>query len=563
MTNEKDGRRPSGGTRGRARLVIGTALALFVLPACTHHAPRVRGTTLISGKASEIWVAPGGRVVATLVGAESSGVTGAPAGLHLGSLTVVDVAGGTPRRLGGGVSNLPGSLLYSSDGKVLGFIAEYDVKSASGELRLVPTAGGTVQTIADGVTFFGFSPHGDQLAYISNGDLYLRPPAGPSRRIASNVFLFQFGPKDTLAEDTLLIHRSYETDGALLSYDLKTAKLTAIAQGVQVFHWSPAGDALAFNAQGLLAPTDTQGPSVFGDKKRGPRAPGLYVRWQGAAPVRVTETMAQDFKLSPVGGRIAYATPPGFSTTGDLWVAGRHAQPKKVAEKVEKFQFGRDGSLAVLGAWVQSAEAGTLGLLPPTGPLLEVARSVRQVFVTPHGRQMLYLHGIKQGHGWALELADRPFGVARTVEPREIDTAISGYAFDASETHLAYKAHCMDSDTCELFVVDLTRPGRPVKLADSVAAFQYVPKANELAVIASREAGHLTGRMLYSLTLMPLTVPSGSATASMAVLDDDMTGEFAFAGPNKREVVYLVDEKGREGLDRASLDQPLQKQAAR
>jgi hypothetical protein len=46
------------------------------------------------------------------------------------------------------------------------------------------------------------------------------------------------------------------------------------------------------------------------------------------------------------------------------------------------------------------------------------------------------------------------------------------------------------------------------------------------------------------------------AHAPIQTLDDRMTGQFALAGPDKRRVVYLVDERGREGLYQTALTQP-------
>ena len=540
---------------GRTAVVL--ALALVAAGCHDKPLPRVKGTTLIAGKVRGLWVAPGGAAAATLVGAGPSNVKGAPSDLLLGSLTLTAVAGGAPRRLGGAVSNLPGSVLFTPDGQYLGFIAGYDVRSAMGELRLAKVSGGPPEVVAPRVTFFAFSPGGDQLAYVSDGDLFLRPAAqGPARRIASSVSLVEFGPPETPAAQTLFVHRTVRVDGALLSYDLSKGQLTAIARGVERFRFSPAGDALAFVAAGLLAPGQVEAPSIFGDKKPStPEAPGLYVRWGSGKPERLVADGAGEFRFSPVGHRLAYVTQPkGMATTGDLWVVDEHAAPRKVAIHVEQLVFGADGSLALLGAYLPSAEAGTLGILPREGALFEVARSVRQFSVTPQGHELLFLHGVMVGTSYALALSERPLGAPEAVKPREIDDGVAGYTVDQTEKHLAYKARCLAAGrSCSLFVVDLTRPGPPVLVATHIAAFQFVPGEDQLVVVESRPAGKLSGKLLYSLALAPGELPAGKPAPPLQLLDDDMTGDFALAGQDQREVVYLVDEAGRTGLARAAL----------
>lgn len=524
--------------------------ALFAAAGCaSKEVPHVRGRTLLSAPAKELWVAPGGLTVATLTEASASGERGAPPDVLLGALTVVPVSGGAPRRVGGAVSNLPGSIAFSRDGQYLAFVAGYSIANANGELRLARLSGGEPEVLGTGVTFFAFSPAGDLVAWVSDGDLSVRPVAGgPVRRVATGVSLAQFGPAGTPAEGRLLVKRSVRVDGALLSYELASGKLTALARGVGAFGWSPGGDALAFHADALLAPAAVEPASRFA--RQGEDDSGLYLQLGLGRPRRVHAEGASEFKFSPKGRRLAFVTPPASgASTGDLYVVDGAGVPTKVAPRVAQFVFAQDGSLALLGAYDRSASAGTLGVFPPEGALVEVARSVRQFSVTPQGRFVLFLHGVVRNTTYSLGLAVYRLGAPQGEKFRDIDHGVTGYLVDAAEKRLAYKARCIDEGkSCSLFVADLQTPGPPTMLVSRVTAFEFAPDAEQLVVAASRPAAKLSGKLLFGLGTVPTSLPPGAKWAQVALLDETVTGEFALAGADGRQVVYLVDEQGREGV---------------
>jgi hypothetical protein len=206
----------------------------------------VQGQLIVPAKARELWAAPNGNAVATLADAAPSGTPGAPADLVLGRLLLAGIGGGPVRALGSGVSNLPGSVLYSKDGLWIGYVADYGVKQATGELRVAKVAGSDPEVLGKGVSFFSFSPKSDAIAWVADGTLSVRTLAdGQMREVGKGVSVVEFGPAGTPAEGKLLIKRTVRVDGALLTYDIAAGKLAAVARGVGASGWSPDGDAIA------------------------------------------------------------------------------------------------------------------------------------------------------------------------------------------------------------------------------------------------------------------------------------------------------------------------------
>ena len=80
-----------------------------------------------------------------------------PQDILLGALTIVPVAGGKASKIGNDVPNLPGKVVYSKDGSHVACVAGFSVLHDIGELKVAKVATGETESLADGVTYFGFS----------------------------------------------------------------------------------------------------------------------------------------------------------------------------------------------------------------------------------------------------------------------------------------------------------------------------------------------------------------------------------------------------------------------
>lgn len=522
-----------------------TALTVLLLlgAACTKEVPRVtRGTRLVEGKVTGLYRSPDGGAVATLVDAQPARDPGAPRDLLTGSLHLASTTGTDSRRLGGGVTNLPDALEFSPDGQWLAFLSGYSIPRARGELQLVKVSDGQPQSLGTAVSFYAFSSDSSQIAWVADGQLLLREVKGGEPKVVTEgVATVEFGPRETAASGTLLIRRTLSAGGTLLSYDLASGKLSAIARGTRTFAFAPNGD-IAFQAAGLLKADQFAPESVLARKadERVSDDPALYLS-SGTGVKRLSDESVTEFRFSPDGKRLAFLTPPRLGqSAGDLWLFDG-AETRRVTPRVQSFVFSPDGSVVLLGAWEGSAAAGTLGVSTTSGQLREIARNVKQFSLSPKGGVVLFSQLVPINGVYSLGLALQALDAPEDAAPRQVGVGVYGYTVDADEKQLAYKSNCLeDAKACTLYVTGLSPSDESRELAKRVAAFEFIPDHDELAVITSRHAGKHDPRLIYTLALA-----STGAAKELTLLDDQMTGHFLVT---KDRLVWLVSEEGREGL---------------
>lgn len=526
----------------RTTPLVVLAVTALLAGACTKEAPRVaEGTLLVKGPVAGLYRSPDGRTVATLTDAEPAREAGAPQNLLTGSLHLSSTTPGHAKRLAGGVTNLPNALMFSSDGQWLAFLSSYSVPRAHGELQWVKTSGGEPESLGSGVTYYTFSDDARHMAWVADGELSIRSTGGgESKVITQGVSMMAFGPKDTPAFSTLLIKRSLKTGGGLLSYDTETGALKAIATGTRTFAFAPNGDA-AFQAVALVAPDQLAPESVL-SKKMGetPDSPSLYLS-RGSKVERISPESVSEFHFSRDGKRLAFLTPPKLGqTTGDLWMFDG-AEARRVVTRANSFEFASNSELVLLGAWESAAGAGTLGVAGVDGKLSEIARNVKQFSLSAKGGTVLFSQVVPVGGTYSLSLSIQPLDAPPDALPRQVATGVFGYVVNEDETQLAYKSVCLEQGkACSLFVTGLGTSGESREIATRVAAFDFIPGGDALAVITSRHTGKHDPRLLYSLGVLPL-----GEGASLKVLDDHMNGEFLVTGD---KLSWVSSEEDRAGI---------------
>ena len=122
---------------------------------------------------------------------------------------------GTVRTVGQGVSNRPGSVLFSPDGRWLFFVEGYNAANEAGTLRTL--ALGTAdepEVRGRAVSFLTVSPTGEAFAFVDGGVLRVAAlkAGSTARAAATDVSTAQFTPDGK----TLLVHRRAAAGGTLL-----------------------------------------------------------------------------------------------------------------------------------------------------------------------------------------------------------------------------------------------------------------------------------------------------------------------------------------------------------
>src|SRR5690606_24316931 len=87
--------------------------------------------------------------------------------VFVGTAKVAPVTGGPATTLGPGVPTLPGTMAFSPEGSWFGALTDWSFPRALGTLVVVDTKSGEARKVAESVGFFGFSPDGKTLAYVS------------------------------------------------------------------------------------------------------------------------------------------------------------------------------------------------------------------------------------------------------------------------------------------------------------------------------------------------------------------------------------------------------------
>jgi hypothetical protein len=520
----------------RASVVVLGAVAAVAALGCAEERRIQQGTAVVGSKARQLWVAPNTEFVATLADVTPSSEPNAPADVFVGALTIAPASSGPARRLGGGVTNLPGSLVFSADSRHLAFLGGFSVARAKGELRLARTDAGEPEALADSVTFYAFTRDGRSILWVANNELFRRAVAGgEAERLLGDVAQFEVGPAGRASDGWLLVKRPVSAGRELLLLELATKTAVPLARGVGLYGFSPDGERFGFVGEKLVH----EGRAQTQDEA------GLYVGIVGQPLRRVAEA-ATEFKFSPATDRLAYLAPPsGKAVVGDLYVSDGAQAPRKIANRVQQTLFAQDGSLGLLASYETQAAAGTLGILPPAGPVIEVARNVKQFSFTPKGRQLLFSQAEFRNGAFTLLLGAFPVQGGAEAKARVVDQGVYGYAVDPAEKLLAYKHRCAsDGRSCELSVADLASAAAPRRLLSGAAAFEFVPDGSGLVVVTTRRAGKNTARLLYSLGVISATEPG----AKLRVLDDDTTGEFELLGREGARVAFLVEEPKRPGL---------------
>ena len=211
------------------------------------------GVMLAEGAAEDLRVTDDGRFATYLVRARKPLVEGVPPQMRLGELHLVPVEGGVPRRLGDGVTNVPGGLLFSPGSRHVLFLTGFNVANHSGALHVLELGEPTAEPrkVGEAVSYFVPSPDGKSVAFVDGGVLKLGPlPTGPFRQVGGEVSTAGFSPDS----GTLFFKRRLTAAGGLLAVPVqepagKTSEPRKLAEQVGDYVLSPDSKHVAYQTR--------------------------------------------------------------------------------------------------------------------------------------------------------------------------------------------------------------------------------------------------------------------------------------------------------------------------
>ncbi|HUB08870.1 MAG TPA: hypothetical protein VMB50_17815 [Myxococcales bacterium] len=508
--------------------LLALALAACAQPSATAGAPHV-GVRLVEGAGQDLTPAPAGGAATYLREPHHPEGPLMPPDAFLGELTLVG-EDGKPRALGAGATNLAGSVLFSPDGQWLAYLTHFDFSTHTGQLSLVSVAGGEPRALAPGVSFFGFSPDGKNLAYVAAGRLSLLALAGGEpATVADGVATFEFS-----ADGRAVLYRTRSSDGAALVLAPVAAggkAPTPVARHVADYQFDRKGQAIAYT---LETPD---------------RLPELHL-WKGGAE-RLIATAAPSFAFSSDGRYLAFVA--GVSASyleGDTYVvAVDGGAPQRIGKRAGTYVFSPDGSqLAFLHEYYDRSRTGKLAVWNPGRGTVEVAPFVRLFGWSHRGGALAWLQTVTRPlYTEQLHLAP----AAAPAAGRFIGQAIYSFDFSPDDKELLFKTACVSGgQACDLMEVPTDAaaakvthgpdggllPEKAVRVAAGLSDYDFSPDGHWLWLTFTNPTGH---------TVDVAVIPNGEWSLPRYV---DRGAE-----PHPRwlaggKVAYLVNTPKRPGL---------------
>jgi hypothetical protein len=518
------------------RAIAALALSLACSrPGGAGEAPSL-GKLLHPGNVRALAPSPDGSHLALLDGCADVKATFLPPGTGRCDLRVVSAAGGAAAKVASGVMTLPAGLAWRPDGKALVAMADHDL--AAGVATLVLWEGGAARSLADGVTFHGFGPHGE-LGFVAGGKLSVMLPSDAAPRAVpggDRIASFDLSPLEFPkcgyldgAQVRLVARRVQAAGGGLLYAGCTLDKLSPLEQGqVGDYGFARAGSSLAYTVLGK------EGSSL-----------------------RVLETVetlhsaelgkgAQSFAFGPDGRTVAFVADAAPGRQGNLHVGRIGAKDTVLARDVGEFRWALSAPRLVwLEKYDPRVRAGTLGTGGPDLRPRMLASNVSDLELTSDGRHVAYLQHTTRG-GYSVDLALAQLDPAAASTTAAVAAGAFGFAFSPDDRWLYYRTRCVrNGDACDLERIPAAGlpPGaKPERIAEGVKSFEFDP----------RDPGRLLlGWQRKDMVALDVGVwERGTLTRVDAGI---LPGSARFLAPDSRRLAYVVVQPKRQGVYVAEL----------
>jgi hypothetical protein len=514
----------------RLRRVHAAALAAFAVAACQQRAapkPKGMGRALVQTAARSLSLTPDASTILFLADINPPPEKDAPEGVLQGILTAVGTQGGEPRPLGGGVTTLEDGYRISPDGRFVAYLAGFRFKDQSGALYLAPIPSGEAQLIAQGATFYKFSPDGARLGYVAGGEMHLRSLAdGADRKVASPAATFEF----SRGARRMLVRRPAASGSELLLFDPPTEpEGHKLAQDVGDYDFSPDGERIAFTSR-------AGGP---------PRPYALFLSAAGKAPARVGAEGVSSFVFSPDSRWLSFLDGMGPKKTfGDLELVPAAGGPVvKLGQDVVEHRWAPDSKWVALRESHENKAGRVWSTFKvaavPSGKVRfkvdGAAKSFLNFAFSSDAGSLAYLRVTKDDLAlWLLSLAKKE-------PPREVEKWVYSYQFAPGDRELWYRSHCTaEGRRCDLMSQSVKDPAqKPAKLAEGVLGFKVAAGGERVLLTFPRFDTRQAADLGY-LDLKTRKVVRG--------VDQYALPGALFADPAGRRIAYLVGERKREGV---------------
>ncbi|MBL8955853.1 MAG: PD40 domain-containing protein [Myxococcaceae bacterium] len=483
------------------------------------------GVLVAGGLATDLRISPDAKTAAYLKEAQKPRLEGVPSTMRVGELWVVPTAGGSPKKLGNGVSNFPGGYLFTADSKWVLELVGYNASAQAGELDIAPVDGSSdVQKLGSRVTYMVGSPDSKWVAFVDEGILKLGPlPAGPFRDVNGEVANAEFSPDSTL----LFFKRKQSAGGGLLAVKVADAKEPPkkLADLVGDYRVSDDGKRIAFASKS--SPSERGFRLYLGDtatlkdKKVGENVFAFKFSADSKWLARLEGS-------SPEAGGDFFVTPSDGSSAG-----------KNFGANVRDFAFSPDQKLI---AWRQNyvpehAEGYgdvLMAELPEGAPRM-VGRRARSFEWSPDSKAIAFAFDVVK----PIRSVNLYLWRVDGTEAIHVKDWVYDYDFTPQSDRLIFRAECVrEGRACNLLSVSAANPKEaPKKLIEGVFGFKLSNDGARVLFTYARMQGDLYDTGVLNLKSGEFKTLDQQIRMPPYLLDDSGT-----------KVAYLIAERQREGL---------------
>lgn len=481
------------------------------------------GTLLAPGKAVDLRVTPDGQFLTYLLEAKKPRLDGIPPQMVLGELYLVPAAGGTPRKLGEGVTNVPGGLLFTPKPGYVLFLGGYNPASQSGALYAQPLADPTAEPVQLGtnVTYMLPSPDGQRVAFVDGGVLKLGPlPQGPFQDVGGEVSTAQFTPDGKV----LFFKRKLVAAGGLAAVRVEQPAEAPRKLGDYVGDYEVSKD-------GRRVAWQVRSEAVRGMYD-------LFIADMADLKPRQVATGTKVFGFSPDSQWLARTENGKPEELGELTVGPANGSAgRKVGERVEEFAFAPDsGALGFLERYDPSARAGLMSVVKlPDGTTKQVGNRVPNFTWGSEGKYVAFLSRfLKPIYSVDLMLYEVGAEASEKVHP-----GVFGYGFTPGDKEVVFRTNCIrEGRACDFKALALPKTqAEPATWLQGIFSYKLSSDGQRVLVSYARMDSDSYDVAVYD-----------AKTQARKTLEQRVKIPAYFAGEGDSLVAFLIGEGAAPGV---------------
>lgn len=510
---------------------LAVACAVLALAGCKKSKPAEQahlalGEQVVSGKATDLRTTPDGQHALYLMEGEKPRLDGIPPQMLVGELFAVPTSGGSARKLGNGVTNVPGGYTFSPDSRWALYLTGYNVVTQSGSLMAADLSDPTSEPVELGqdVTYVLASPDSKSVAFVSGGVLKVGSlPKGPFKELAGEVQTVAFTPDSS----HLIYKRRLSAAGGLFAWKVG-------GEGGPVKLGEQVGD--------YLVSSDSQ-RVAFAQRSR--TLHSTYDLFLASLPDWKSKQVAEGvgvFEFSADAKWLGRTEGQRPDELGELVVGPADGTGgRKIAKKVAEFEFSpASNAVAYLELYDISARAGVLGVAElPDGKARRVGNRVPNFDWSPDGKSVAFISRFMKPV-YSVDLMLYPLSAE---DAFKVKPGVFGYNYDPKARYLVFRSNCLNEGrACDLMKIDLEKPKEPpTRIVEGVYTFRPSQDGDRLLVTYTRRDSKF-----YDAAVFNVAKNERKTVAQHILLPAVMTQGDA------QKVVYIVGHQSGAGVYVAS-----------